>query len=239
MTALAQILAASAVLTAGVESSAELIGRGPLWSRWLFEQPWPLVGAIVVLGAGVAWRGNARGRGLWAGVVLAASMACAGAVFVISAVVQTERESLTARTRALVDAVAAADAAALRAMLGPSVTLRLGPAGGIAGGSGDGSSVDAERLVELVTAQMSGPYRLAAHRTLWARADLGAAPAPGAVRADGLSQARVWADPAQSRVPASGTWLLTWQRLPGRTGPERWALRGIELQSLDAFSIGW
>ncbi|MBA4038888.1 MAG: hypothetical protein C0468_00900 [Planctomyces sp.] len=231
-------LAAPAALLAGLAQAPGLIDRGPLWSRWLFEQPWPLIAAVVAASAAIAWRRNARGRGASAAVVMAAGVACAGAAYVTSRVVQTERESLVARTRALVDAVVGADAAALRATLGRSVALRLGAAAGIAGGLG-GAAVEPERLVEQVTAQMSGPYRLIEHRTRWARADTDARRAPGAVRADGLSQVRVWADPAQSRVPVSSTWLLTWERLPGRSGQERWALRGIELQSLDAFSTGW
>lgn len=82
------------------------VPRAPMVPHLLFENPWPLAGALVAASLiGWYWLRGRKGRLPAAGGLLA----LAGAVVLLASQVTTTRETLIAGTRRLIDAVAAAD----------------------------------------------------------------------------------------------------------------------------------
>ncbi len=100
----------------------------PLVESLLFESPWRLIGALLVLGVFALIIFNRSGKarqGL--GAIGGAVIACA-VVFTLSMSVSTDREAILARTASFVDAVAAADTTAADQLVAPTLEVRFGRA---------------------------------------------------------------------------------------------------------------
>lgn len=102
----------------------------PLWQAWLFENPWPLV--VALLAAAVVLRVVStrretpwRGRLGWAAL---GAVLLAGGVYLSTAIVETDRERLIDRTRQLVAATAPIDAGALDGLIARGAVV-AGPDG--------------------------------------------------------------------------------------------------------------
>lgn len=97
----------------------------PFWSTLLFEQPLPLVVVAAVLGVGLTV-GAARSRRV---VLLGVAGACFGlaaGVFIIAALITTDRELLLEQTQRLVDLAAPLDAAGMAQLINAQATVRGG-----------------------------------------------------------------------------------------------------------------
>lgn len=137
---------------------------GPVWERWLFEEPlWPgLALAMVGVAAFVVLNqsGQARRGIVAAGVLLAA----AAGIFAIAAAVTTDRERLRGATGSLVAAVAHADAAAVGEHLASDVRLRAPVLGR--------NGMDRDQILAFVSSEMTGLYKVENYRVLQTQATL-------------------------------------------------------------------
>ncbi len=96
-----------------------------LIERLTLESPMTLVASLVVIGLAGVLVLNTRGR-LKAGlVVLVLAGLLAGGIALIAGLIQTPRETLLDRTRALVTALAEVDRASLHAMLDPEAEVQV------------------------------------------------------------------------------------------------------------------
>jgi len=96
-----------------------------LVTRYLFENPWPLGGVLVVAGVLLAWLGLREGR--LDRLRLAPVFLIPGAaVFIVAAFVETSGERARTVTRALVDAVVDGDPVAAMATFAPDATFHVG-----------------------------------------------------------------------------------------------------------------
>jgi hypothetical protein len=93
--------------------------------RYLFENPWPLIGAIIFAAAIALAFLSRKGKSTPspAGVVIA--LACCLGVWLVARNVTTDRERVRALTLQLVDVTARSDEAALAPMLADDFTLYL------------------------------------------------------------------------------------------------------------------
>jgi len=96
-----------------------------LLTRYLFENPWPLGGLLVLAGALLAWIGLRDGRfdRLRQSLLL---LVPGIAVFVIAAIVETSGERARGVARSLVDAVVAGDSVAVMGTFAPDATMHVG-----------------------------------------------------------------------------------------------------------------
>jgi hypothetical protein len=175
-------------------ASVPRLPASPLAARWLLEQPLPLVG---FLGAGaiLAWFVlNRSGKNRAALGVAGGLFALAAGVYVLASVVQTTRELLIDRTRALVDHVTKVDVAAIAPMLDESFTVRYW-------------GYDRQKTLDEVAREMSSR---AAVKDYQINQALAAVDGPNVAR----TQVHVRATLANSPygVPIGSWWLLHWQK---------------------------
>lgn len=100
-----------------------------LWERWLLEQPWPVVGVLMLLALVLVATGQQR-RDRRLLVLAAAAGLLAVGVYLLSVLVETATEIVIRQTRELVTATAPVDPQVLQRHLDPQVSL-LGPVGDV------------------------------------------------------------------------------------------------------------
>ncbi len=98
----------------------------PPLDAWLFENPFWLVTALAAFAALALIVGLRRGRPRQGALIGAALALLAAGAFAAGHLVETPRETITARSGQLVQATAAADNTAMRDLLHPDVALRPG-----------------------------------------------------------------------------------------------------------------
>jgi ketosteroid isomerase-like protein len=176
----------------------------------LFENPWPLVMALVATAAVLRLVGFRNRRPALTYAAMGAVLLAVG-VYVLSAVVTTDRERIMERTRALVAATAPLDLAVLDDVLAPGAFVS-GP---------DGSAwVEYERVrVELQDVVQR--YQPAEHsiRDLQAEA--------GETRGVSVIDLRTSAGAGGAGLPVRTVWRLHWRK----EGDGQW--RVAELQWLE------
>ncbi len=89
----------------------------PFHEHYLFENPWPLAGGLVLVALAAGYAMNRAGRGKPALASMLAGMLIAASVVATAELVRTDRERVAAACRSLVGATASADADALALML--------------------------------------------------------------------------------------------------------------------------
>ena len=198
----------------------------PALEHYLLESPWLL--ALVIVGIGVVgflvlWF---VGRGRQGLKVVGMALVLAGVLVGLAQFVETTREQLMARTKALVDAAVVADTAELRGMVGDSVQVRIGldaPPGMFLRDS----------LFKSLNDHFGkgGRYTITAH---WVGAMQAAMDGPDAAQ----TQTRVIAksDALLYDVPQGSAWRVDWRR----EGDEKagvWRMVGLTLVEMDGVGL--
>jgi hypothetical protein len=184
----------------------------PLAERLLLENPVPAV--LVALAAGfiAMWMLRRAGRKRTNLAAAGAGVALAAVAFAVGRMVETPREALKARTRALVEAVAEADSAALDDLLDRSVQVTLS-GGGIRLGN-----LDKREIIARAEDYMRGSYAVES----WSVPTLQAAADGPEV---GRTLLRVVVTPEATRFPTGSWWAIDWERIGG-------AWRAVEIELL-------
>lgn len=193
----------------------------PPWvEATLFESPWTAVVGVLAVGLAAAWVVNRAGQGRRAVLVALVSASLAGGLVASASLVITDRETVIARTREAVAAVARGDADAAERILHPSVALTL---------PGNRTDLTKADIVERVRTDMNGRFavRDRAARLSALRATLDGA---GVAR----TQARIGAVHEATGFPATTWWIFGWRR--GEDGV--WRLSSLEMQQLDGAPSG-
>lgn len=99
--------------------SPQPLPSGPLWERYILEQPWPLVALLVVAGVVVFLKAKGRARSAVPAVLLLGAVG----VYAASELVTTANEQIRASTRRLVAAVVGMNVNAVSAELDSSAKL--------------------------------------------------------------------------------------------------------------------
>lgn len=187
----------------------------PLADRLLLESPVPAILAALAIGfiaMWMLWRGGRRRWGLAAaGLGVAAAAAC----FMLARMVETPREALKARTRALVEAVVETDRAAMDDVLDRSVRVTLSGAGLRLG------DLDKAAVMDRAKQDMTGRYAV----ERWSLPTLQAAADGPEV---GRTLLRITVTPEATRFPTSSWWAIDWELIGGR-----WRAVEIELLQVD------
>lgn len=108
----------------------------PSYEPWLFEDPFMLVVLLAAVGIALALGLLRLGRRMPAVITIVLAALASGSVIAAAQLVTTPHERLKENTARLVQATAEADAAAMRDLLDPDVTLRSGSYRFIPGYSG-------------------------------------------------------------------------------------------------------
>ncbi len=180
----------------------------PAWERWLLEAPlYPA--AVLLLAAFLAfYLMNQSGKRRQGAVTAAALVAAAAAVLVLGSVVTTPREAVTARTHALVEAVARADSAAAADLLAPDLAVR--PAANV-------PAMDRSAVLAFLDTQMKGQYKVENYRVMQVQAAVGG---PNLAR----TQTHVRITPESYGAPVFTWWRLDWRK----DEDSRWRVIAIE-----------
>ncbi|MBL8761682.1 MAG: hypothetical protein JNL50_10305 [Phycisphaerae bacterium] len=192
-----------------------VLSLGSALDRYLFENPWPLIGALV-LGAGVAFTLlNRRGR-------VGAAIACVALALLVSLGawlaargVTTDRERVRDLTVSLVNAAARVDESALLTMLADDLTLYL-KVGAI---SGD-TSMDRAMTIQQARRSLGGLYKLREWRV--SGNDVVATGTHATATLSITVVAEVYA------IPHRSEWRVDWRREADGT----WRAFAIELLSM-------
>lgn len=118
-TALMYTTLAQGVLDALSIADPQPLKASPVWDTYIFEQPWPLAGVLLVVAVAYFLKGKGRIRTIGAPVALALAIAVVAA----GSLVTTAGEHIKASTRALVAAVAIGNLTVLDAELEDSAKL--------------------------------------------------------------------------------------------------------------------
>lgn len=171
----------------------------PVWERWLFENPWPLVIGLCAAAVVIFFISNAR-AGAARGVQLAMVLIALAAGSVLSSfLVTTERERLITQTERLIAATATADTPELAPMLASDVSLTV---------LDRPFSADKDGILGLVTRYMGGQIRVKEHSTSGASAHV-----TRSGNGQSLIRVRVVADAAGfSDTPNRSWWRITWRK---------------------------
>lgn len=165
----------------------------------LFEQPWIFMALILAAGLTASWwfkrAGNAP-RGL---LILAASAALAGALFMVATRVVTDRERVALRMRELLRTTATVDAKGLTKLLDPQAKLYYfrSPAG-----------LDRDGIIGAVKSDLGQTYRIKD----WGIQELQIAPLSEGVMA---TQMRVRVTPEAWNFPHVSWWSVEWKKTDG------------------------
>lgn len=181
----------------------------PLYERFLFEQPWPLIAVLLAVAVVGWWILAQRGRARASWVTPLVCLAAAAGVWLLATLVTTEREQLADRSRELVDALAEVDLNRVEGMLDSRVSLYLFDAP-------DGRNKQA--ILSAAEEYLGRRYTLVSHQVHDVRAQ---------VRGQGLgrTQVRVEATAEGSRTPNMSWWQLDWVR---SSPDEPWRVSAIE-----------
>lgn len=172
------------------------LASGPLWSRFLLENPYPAV-ILLLIGAFAAWRllNNAL-KGREANIAAAACVALALAIFALARFVQTDRERLRDLTRELVRSTATADVTSLEQLLSPQLSL-FRPGGGL--------SMGKEETLERVQNELGKRYRVREWAVLETQASTDSP-------TSGITQTRVRVTLEMSPFPTISWWKIDWRK---------------------------
>ncbi|MFG0283069.1 MAG: hypothetical protein ACF8R7_01485 [Phycisphaerales bacterium JB039] len=184
----------------------------PLADRLLLDNPVPAVLALLAAGLIGLWLLRRAGRGRLGLAAGGAGVALAIAAYVAATVIETPREALKGRTRALIGAVAEVDTRALDDLLDGSVQVRL---------TGAGIRLDALGKGEIIgraEEYMTGAYAV----DEWSVTSLQAVADGPEV---GRTQVRVRVIPEATRFPTSSWWAVDWELIGG-------AWRAVEIELL-------
>lgn len=187
----------------------------PLAERFLLESPVVAMIAALAICFIAMWILSRAGRRRLGLAVAGLGVALAAGAYLASEMVETPREELKARTRALIAAAAEADRTALTDLLADSVQVTI-TAGGIRLGD-----LDKPGVISRVEDYMQGAYAIEE----WSLPTLQAVADGPEV---GRTQLRIVVTPQATRFPTGSWWLIHWERIG-----DRWQAAEIELLSVN------
>lgn len=194
----------------------------PAFAYYIFENPWPLTILLGVFGlvalVVLQRRGQPReGKSIFAGAAVLATLVAATGF-----AVTTERETLRARTRELVDLTAAVRTTELRDLLTEQV--RVGVISTFVGARGR------EEVLTEIRKKLGDEIRLESHEIGPVQAVIDG---PNVAR----TQVRVWVKPQKDQQlygVATGAWFrIDWTR----NGDGPWKVVAITIMQVDGFGI--
>ena len=191
------------------------LSESPFLERWLLEAPLAPIGVLLVVGLVVAWnfRHSSPRRGL---VALGAAAVLALGLWALASAVETDRERVTARSVALIDAVAAADAEAAGLQLDTRILARS---------RWFREGFPRDRLLNEIGSAFGGQAEVNAHSIKETRAGL---------NPDGSATVlvRVLVTPESTQIPVGTWWRLDFVQRPteaAQPADDRgWRIIGIE-----------
>ncbi len=168
---------------------------GPLLQRLFLENPWPVAVVLGVAGVLALVVGNARGQLKRGAGIAVACFAVAAVVWIITATVETTRETLKRRTVELVGVTAAVDLPRLDAILdGSSQLFTVQHPGG----------VGKDEILHATSHFLGGVYRVREHQVGQLEAVVDG---PNVARTQ--ARVRVVTD---ATPPFVSWWLIDWRR---------------------------
>ena len=187
-------------------------GAASLIDRFLFENPWPLIGALILAGAVAFALLNRKGRVTPALASVLAAVVLSAGVWLAARSITTDRERVRDLTVALVNATAKVDESTLGSMLASDLTLYL-KVGAI---TSDGS-MDRAATLQQVRRSLGGLYKLKDWRITSNEITTSATQASSRLSVSVTTEAYA--------IPHRSTWRVDWRREPGET----WRVFAIEL----------
>lgn len=195
------------------------LGAVSLVDQFLFENPWPLIGALVLAGAVAFTLLNRKGKVTPALACVVAAVVLSASVWLAARTTTTDRERVRDLTVKLVDATAKVDEPTLASMLSSDLSLYLK-----VGAITSDTSMDRAATLEQVRRSVGGPYKLRDwHIT------------SNEITTSGLqasSRLGVTVTTEVYAVPHRSTWRVDWRREPDGT----WRVFAIELLEMPGLS---
>lgn len=190
----------------------QTLGAASLIDRFLFENPWPLIGALILAGAVAFALLNRKGKVTPALASVVAAVVLSAGVWLAARSITTDRERVRDLTIALVNATAKVDESTLGSMLASDLTLYL-KVGAI---TSDGS-MDRAATLQQVRRSLGGLYKLKDWRITSNEITTSATQASSRLSVSVTTEAYA--------IPHRSTWRVDWRREPGET----WRVFAIEL----------
>ncbi|MCC6968607.1 MAG: hypothetical protein IT434_00135 [Phycisphaerales bacterium] len=195
------------------------LGVASLFERFLFENPWPLIGALVLAGAIGFTLLNRKGRITPALASIAAALVLSAGVWLAARLVTTDRERVRGLTVALVDATAKVDESTLGSMLADDLTLYLK-----VGAITTDNSMDRTATLQQVRRSLGGLYKLKNWRVISNDITTSGTQASSRLSVSVTTEAYA--------IPHRSTWRVDWRREPDG----RWRVFAIELLEMPGLS---
>ena len=180
----------------------------PAWERWLLEAPLSPAAALLLAAFLAFYLMKQSGKRRQGAVTATALAIAAVAVFIVGSAVTTPREAVTARTHALVDAVARADSAAAADLLAADLAVR--PVAHV-------PPMNRDAVLAFIDTQMKGQYKVENYRVMQVQAATGG---PNLAR----TQTHVRITPESYGAPVFTWWRLDWRK----DEDSRWRVIAIE-----------
>lgn len=189
-------------------------------TRYLFDNPWPLAGLLIVAAIGLVWwfnrEGKARQGVRWAGLCLM----LAAAVTLTGNLVTTQREILGGQTRLLISVASKADTVALESLLGREIVLTV---------PGNSANFSRGQILDLVRKYPGGQYPVESVSVDRVQTVL-----EGRSVATTQVQVRTRAPEATMYdFPVGSWWKIGWRR-----DGDRWVVSSLQCLQIDGVSPG-
>jgi hypothetical protein len=218
---LAQSLCAQNSDPQSAQAAVPMLPKPPVLELVFFESPLLLCGSLVVVAIIILVLGNRHGRLRPAGVAAAGMVIVAGVIFALAGAVETTREHLAGRTRALVDLVARADLSELSQQLDAKCQLRLGLSG---------PAMDRSSLLAAVGRYPGSEFPISEHSVLEVHAVI-----DGKNLARTQARLRLRTKSTLYDLPVTCWFRIDWRAdlSPDGTPLEPWRVAGVTLVQLD------
>lgn len=189
-------------------------------TQYLFDNPWPLAGLLIVAAIGLVWWFNREAKASqgvrWAGLCIA----LATAVMLTANLVTTQREIVIRQTRQLITVTAKADLAALEPLLGREIALSL---------PGNSAQFSRGQILDLVRKYPGGQYPVESVSINSIQAVL-----DGGSIANTQVHVRTRAPEATMYdFPVGSWWKIGWRR-----DGDRWVVSSLQCLQIDGVSPG-
>lgn len=195
------------------------LGLASLFDRFLFENPWPLMGALVLAGAIGFSLLNRKGRVTPALASIATALALSAGVWFAARSITTDRERVRDLTIALVDATAKVDESTLGPMLADDLTLYLK-----VGAITTDNSMDRAATLQQVRRSLGGLYKIKDWRITSNDITTSGTQASAHLSISVTTEAYA--------IPHRSTWRVDWRR----EGDGTWRVFAIELLEMPGLS---
>lgn len=197
----------------------QTLGAASLIDRFLLENPWPLIGALVLAGTIAFSILNRRGKVTPALASIVAAVALSAGVWLAARSVTTDRERVRDLTVALVNAAAKVDESTLASMFASDLTLYL-----TVGAITSDSSMDRAATLQQVRRSLGGLYKLKDWRITSNEITSSGGQASARLSVSVTTEAYA--------IPHRSTWRVDWRREPDGT----WRVFAIELLEMPGLS---